>query len=160
MAMAGADAASGRPRRRLLITLLAISALLNLCFIAGAAWIHLNAPTRPNFEQHYRQLAAQLDLDPQQRIGFDKYVAAMRSRNEKMRQQVAPVIGAAWDEMAKPQADSAQILRLYDEAAEKRRVFQREATVQTLDLMSILSPAQRGKFVAFAREHRASWLRR
>ena len=160
MAVAGSSTASGWPGRRVLIALLVISALLNLCFIAGAAWIRFNAPSRPNFEQHYRQLAAELDLDPQQRIGFDKYVAAMRSRNEKMRQQVGPLISAAWDEMAKPQADAAQILQLYDQAAEKRRELQREATVQTLDLMSILSPAQRTKFVAIARERRAAWLRR
>ena len=157
--MAGADPVTGWPRRRLWITLLAISVLLNLCFIAGAVWIRLHAPARPGFEQHYAHMAAELDLDPPQRTGFDEYVAAMRSRNEKMRQQVAPLIGAAWDEMAKPQVDSAQVLQLFDEAAEKRRGFQRETTAQTIDFLTILSPAQRGKFIALAREHRSAWLR-
>jgi Spy/CpxP family protein refolding chaperone len=83
----------------------------------------------------------------------------MRARTEKMRQQVAPLIGSAWEEIAKPQADEAQVMRLFDDASEKRREFQREATAQTLDLLAILSPAQRAKFVAIARERRASWLR-
>jgi len=52
-----------------------------------------------------------------------------------------------------------QIMRLFDEAAEKRREFQRETAAQTLDFLAILSPAQRSKFVAIARERRAPWLR-
>ncbi len=104
-------------------------------------------------------MAAQLDLDPQQRTAFDAYVAAMRARTEKMHEQVAPLIGAAWEEIAKPQADPAQVTRLFDEAAEKRREFQREATGQTLDLLAILTPAQRSKFVEIVRERRPLWLR-
>jgi len=83
-----------------------------------------------------------------------------RTRTEKMHEQVAPLIGAAWEEIAKPQADAAQVMRLFDEAAEKRREFQREATAKTLDFLAILTPAQRGKFVAIAHQRRAPWLRR
>src|SRR5579863_6524820 len=104
-------------------------------------------------------MAAQLDLDSRQRIAFNAYAAAMRARTEKMHEQVAPLIGAAWEEIAKPQADPAQVMRLFDEAAEKRRQFQREATVQTLDMLAMLSPEQRSKFVAIARERRPPWLR-
>jgi len=103
--------------------------------------------------------AAELALEPQQRVGFDAYVAAMRSRTEKMREQVGPLIGEAWEEIAKPQADVTQVMRLFDEATEKRREFQREATTQTLDFLRVLSPAQRAKFVAIAHERRAPWLR-
>lgn len=156
VATAGASSSASWPRRRLWITLLVISALLNLCFIAGAAWSRFHAPNRGGVEQLHRQMAAELDLDAQQRAGFDKYVAAMRARNETMRQQVSASISAAWDEMAKPQADSAQVLKLFDEAADKRHTFQREATVQTLDFLSLLSPTQRSKFVALLREHFAS----
>jgi Spy/CpxP family protein refolding chaperone len=104
-------------------------------------------------------MAAQLDLDPQQRIAFNAYAAAMRARTEKMHEQVAPLIGAAWEEIAKPQADAAQIMRLFDEAAERRREFQREASAQTLDLLAILTPAQRSKFVEIVRERRPLWMR-
>jgi uncharacterized membrane protein len=153
-------APAGWPGRRVLVILLILSAVLNFCFLAGVAWTRLNAPARgPGLEQRYQRMAAELALEPQQRAGFDAYVAAMRSRTEKMHEQVAPLIGEAWEEIAKPQADVAQIMRLFDEATEKRRVFQREATTQTLEFLSVLSPAQRAKFVAIAHERRAPWLR-
>ena len=158
-ATAGPVGQSGAPtgwrRRRILVILLILSLVLNFCFLAGAAWTRLQAPARwPDPEQRYQQMAAELNLEPQQRAGFDAYVAAVRTRTEKMHQQVAPLIGAAWEEIAKPQADAAQVMRLFDEAAEKRREFQREATAKTLDFLAILSPAQRSKFVAIAHERR------
>ncbi len=157
---AGPSAATGWPRRRVLVTLLAISAVLNLCFVAGAVWTRLHAPAPwPSPEQRYQQMAAQLDLDPQQRIGFDRYVAAMRARTETMRQEVRPLIGSTWDEIAKPDADVGQITRRFDEASEKWRQFQHESTIQTLDFLAILAPEQRAKFVAIARARRASRLR-
>ena len=160
MATAGPAPATGWPRRRVLVILLVVSVVLNLCFVAGAVWTRWHAPARwAGPEQRYQQMAGELDLTPEQRTGFDAYVAAMRTRTDKMRQQVAPLIGSAWEEIAKPQADGAQVMRLFDEAAEKRREFQREATARTLDLLAILSPAQRSKFVALARERRAPWLR-
>lgn len=159
-ATAGPSAASGWPRRRLLLALLVISAVLNLCFVAGAVWTRLHAPAGwPSPEQRYQQMAAELDLNPQQRIGFDRYVAAMRAHTEKMHQQIRPLIGSTWDEIAKPDADVGQITGRFDEASEKWRQFQHEATIQTVDFLSILSPEQRSKFVAIARERRAPWLR-
>jgi len=153
-------APTGWPNRRVLVTLLILSAVLNFCFLAGVAWTRLHAPARgPGLEQRFQRLAAELTLEPRQRVGFDAYVAAMRSRTEKMHEQVAPLIGAAWEEIAKPQADAAQVMRLFDEAAEKRREFQREATAQTLDFLRVLSPAQRAKFVAIAHERRPPWMR-
>lgn len=161
VAAAGGRSATGRPRSRLVLTLLALSVALNLFFIAGAVWtrLHARADWPPSAEQRFQQMAAQLDLDATQRAGFDRYVAAMRARTGNMRGQVAPLIGAAWEEIGKPQADAAQIMRLFDEAADKRRGFQREAMAQTLAFLAVLSPAQRAKFVAIARERRDSWLR-
>jgi uncharacterized membrane protein len=148
-------APTGRPSRRVLVILLVLSAVLNFCFLAGAAWIRVHAPAGgPDLEQRYQRMAAELNLEPQQRAGFDAYVAAMRSRTERMREQVAPLINAAWEEIAKPQADAEQVMRLFDEATEKRREFQRETTARTLDFLAVLSPAQRGKFVEIAHERR------
>jgi Spy/CpxP family protein refolding chaperone len=153
-------APTGRPSRRVLIILLVLSAVLNFCFLAGAAWTRVHGPAgEPDLEQRYQRMAAELNLEPQQRAGFDAYVAAMRTRTEKMREQVAPLINAAWEEIAKPQADAERVMRLFDEATEKRREFQREATAKTLDFLAILTPAQRDKFVAIAHERRAPWLR-
>jgi Spy/CpxP family protein refolding chaperone len=157
-ATAGTTVPISRPRRRLILTLLTLSVALNLFFVAGAAWMRLHGRAEgPTPEQRYQQMAAELDLDPQQRIGFDRYVAAMRARTANMREQVGPLIAAAWQELGKPQADQAQVMRLFDEAAEKRREFQREATTQTLAFLAVLSPAQRSKFVAIARDRRAPW---
>jgi len=153
-------APAGWPSRRVLVILLILSAVLNLCFLAGVAWTRLHAPARGlGLEQRYQRMAAELALEPQQRVGFDAYVAAMRNRAEKMHEQVAPLIGAAWEEIGKPQADVGRVMSLFDEATEKRREFQREATTQTLDFLKVLSPAQRAKFVQIARERRAAWRR-
>ena len=148
------------PRHRLLVAALIVSAALNVFFIAGAAWTRIApAPEPQNLAQRYHQIAEELGLDDKQRASFNRYVAAMRTRNNTMHQQVAPLIGGAWDEVGKPQADIQQILRQIDQAADKRRDFQHEAAVQTLDFLSQLSPEQRGKFVAVARERRAPWWR-
>jgi Spy/CpxP family protein refolding chaperone len=160
MATAGTTTSAGRPGRRALVILLVVSAVLNLCFIGGAAWTRWHAPARwASAEQRYRQMAAELDLTPQQRTAFDSYFAAMRARTETMHHDVAPMMESAWEEIAKPEADAAKVMRLFDEAAEKRREFQREASAQTLDFLATLTPAQRSKFVAIARERRAARLR-
>jgi Spy/CpxP family protein refolding chaperone len=157
---AGPTPATGLPRRRLLLALLVVSVALNLFFVAGAAWTRWNGSDQlPSPARRFQQMAAQLDLDPQQQIAFRAYAAAMRAGTEKMHEQVAPLVNGAWEEIAKPHADPAQVTRLFDEAAEKRREFQREATAQTLDLLGNLTPAQRSKFVEIVRERRPLWMR-
>jgi uncharacterized membrane protein len=145
-------------RERTLMAVLIVSAALNLCFVGGAVWTRLHPPAEPqSMTQHYQQIAAQLDLDPRQRTAFERYFAAMRARSEKMHQQVAPLVGEAWEAVARPEADVKQVLQLIDAATDKRREFQHEAAVQTLDFLSTLSPDQRAKFVAFARERHPRW---
>jgi Spy/CpxP family protein refolding chaperone len=160
LAATGSNAAGGWPYRRIVYAALAVSLVLNGFFIAGAVWTQ----TRPapaaarGFEAHYQQMTAELKLDAQQRAAFDRHVAAMRTRGEGMRQQVGPLLNSAWEEAAKAPADRTQVLRLFDEAADKRRQFQHDALVQTLDFIATLSPEQRAKFVALSRERR--WPRR
>lgn len=158
VAATGARAAGGWPYRRIVLAALAVSVVLNLFFIAGALWTRTQAPppTR-GFEQRYQQMAAELDLDAQQRAAFDRYVAAMRARLDNMRQQVAPLTAAAWEETAKPQADTTRALQLFAEASDKRRQFQQESMAQTLDFLARLSPEQRTKFVTLSRERRGQW---
>jgi Spy/CpxP family protein refolding chaperone len=157
---AGRTDAGGR-RSRLWIALVAVSLVLNLCFIAGAVWSRLHPPAgRLDLAERYRQMAAQLDLDSQQRAAFDRYVAAIRSRGEQMRQETDPLMSAAWDELAKPKPDTARVEQLFDEAGEKRRAMQHETTSQTVDLLGALSPAQRAKFVSIMHEWRAAWRQR
>jgi Spy/CpxP family protein refolding chaperone len=159
-AAAGTAAVRRPPRSRLWVALFVVSLALNLCFVAGAIWSRMHAPpVRMDMAEYYRQMASELDLDPQQRAAFDRYVAAMRARTDQMRQETDPPIGAAWEEIAKPQPDAGKVEQLFDEAGEKRRVFQREAASQMLALLATLSPAQRGKFVQLMRERRAAWRR-
>jgi Spy/CpxP family protein refolding chaperone len=159
-AAAGTTAVRRPQRSRLWAALFVVSLALNLCFVAGAIWSRTHAPpARTDIAEFYRQMAAELDLDPQQRAAFDRYVAAMRSRMDQMRQETDPLINAAWEEIAKPQPDAAKVEQLFDESAEKRRVFQREAASQMLAFVATLSPAQRGKFVQLMRDRRAAWRR-
>ena len=142
---------------RLLIAVLVISLVLNLCFIAATLWFRLHAPPAGrNLAERYQEIASQLNLDAQQRAAFDRYIAAMRSRADQMRQETDPLMAAGWDELAKPQPDEAKVTQLFEQAGEKRRGFQHDATAQTLALLATLSPEQRAKFVALMRERRAA----
>jgi len=161
--VAAAASQSSNPtlRRRLVIAALTLSLALNLCFVAGVVWTRLHLhPGAADAAERFREMAAQLDLDPQQRVGFERYFRAMRARVDLMHEEVEPLLADAWSEVAKPQADEAQVLRLFDQAADKRRAFQREATSQTLAFLATLSPQQRARFVELAREHRTSWTQR
>jgi len=161
VATAGRTSVTGRQRSRLWVALLAVSLVLNLCFIAGAVWSRLNPPpARLDLAERYRQMATQLDLDPQQRAAFDRYVGGIRTRTEQMRQETDPLMSAAWEELAKPQPDAAKVERLFDEAGERRRATQHEATSQTVALLNALSPEQRARFVGIMRDWRASWRQR
>jgi uncharacterized membrane protein len=160
MAVAGTTQAMRWPRRRVIAALLAVSVVLNLCFIAGAAWTRFTAPPgQPSAAQRYSQIAAELNLTPVQHTGFTHYIAAMQARSDEMHRQIAPLIAGAWDEMAKPHADSAKIMQNFDEASRKWREFQHQSTAETLKFLALLSPTQRDKFVALVRERRAPWLR-
>src|SRR4029077_9533287 len=136
---------------------LVISLVLNLCFVAGAVWTQLHAPSGGRIlVERYQEIASELDLNAQQRAAFDQYIAAMRGRADQMRQDTDPLMGAAWDDIAKPQPDAARVTQLFDQAGDKRRGFQHDATAQTMALLATLSPAQRAKFVALMRERRAA----
>ena len=155
--VASVAALRGQRYSRLLIAVLVISLVLNLCFVAGAVWTRLHAPPGGrNLVERYQEIASELDLNAQQRAAFDQYIAAMRGRADQMRQDTDPLMGAAWDELAKPQPDEARVAQLFDQAGDKRRGFQHDATAQTLTLLTNLSPAQRAKFVALMREKRAA----
>ena len=144
------------PHRRVLLAVLVVSLVLNVCFVAGVAWTRMNAPPAGGFEAIFKRMPGELALDDKQRAAFDRYVAATRARNEKMRQQVAPLYAGAWEEMAKPEANPDEVTRLFTEVSAKRQDSQRESVVQTLEFLSVLSPEQRRKFVTLMRERWSS----
>jgi uncharacterized membrane protein len=149
-----ADRAGGWPRQRILFAVLAVSVVLNVLFIAGAVWSRVQETPGRGYEQRLVRIGAQLDLDPQQRIAFEKFLGEVRMRGDKAHRQVAPLYRAAWDAAGRPAADAAAVLRLFDDAFDKRQELNRETIGQTLDFMATLSPEQRARFVALARQRR------
>jgi Spy/CpxP family protein refolding chaperone len=151
----------GMPRQRLLVAILAISVALNLCVVAGALWSRLHAPMPPpTFSERLHRLEATLDLTPAQQAAFDRYIADMTARGDQMRQQLDPMFDAAWAEIAKPDADQARVLQLFDDASAHRRAFMHDAVSSTLSLLATLTPEQRAKFIADEREFRMAQRRR
>jgi uncharacterized membrane protein len=157
MSMAGTAARQGSwPRSRILWAVLAVSLVLNVLFVAGAVWSRIEQPAPRGLDQRFERIGAQLDLDATQRVAFDRVLAELRGRGDKVQQQVAPLYRAAWDAAGNPAADPQEVLLLFDAAFDKRRQLSRETMKKTLDFLATLSPEQRGRFVALARE-RGTW---
>lgn len=148
------------PRRKVLAAVLAISVALNLCFVAGALWTRYTASEPATASQHYRKLEAALSLNEQQRAAFDAYTAATRARTAQLRQDIEPLLDAAWAEIGKAQPDEALIMQRLNDASARWRGSQREAVDATLALLTTLNQDQRDKFIADERQRRAAARRR
>jgi Spy/CpxP family protein refolding chaperone len=140
-------------RQHLFWVVLILSLALNLCFIAGALWIRVQGPPLPmSPEQRLQQIEPQLGLDSQQKGAFDQYARTVRLRMQSMREAIEPLVANAWSELAKPDADDAKVMQLFDQAGEQRRAFRRELGTATFAFLAKLSPEQRAKFVELARQ--------
>jgi uncharacterized membrane protein len=150
--------ARGATRHPLLWAALTLSLVLNLCFVAGALWIRIQAPALPaSPAERLQRIGAELALDPQQRQAFERYSENLRSHMQQMRETVEPLMSAAWSELAKPDADQATASRLFDEAGQARRSLQRELLTPTLSFLASLSPEQRAKFVELFHQRPRAW---
>ena len=146
-------------RRHLFWVILVLSLALNLCFIAGALWIRVQGPPLPMTpEQRLQQIEPQLALNPQQKAAFDEYARTVRSRVQSMHEAIEPQVANAWSELAKPDADEAKVMQLFDQAGDQRRAFRRELGTATFIFLTKLSPEQRAKFVELARQR--PWAKR
>ena len=146
-------------RRQLFRVILVLSLALNLCFIAGALWIRVQGPPLPlSPEQRLQQIEPQLALNPQQKAAFDEYARTVRSGMQSMHEAVEPLVANAWSELAKPDADEAKVMLLFDQAGDQRRGFRRELGTATFAFLAKLSPEQRAKFVELARQR--PWAKR
>jgi uncharacterized membrane protein len=151
-------AARGPTRQHLLWVALALSLVLNLCFVAGAVWVRIHEPALTmSPEERFQRIGAELALDPQQRQAFERYSEAVRVHMQQMREAVDPLMSAARTELAKPDGDEATVTRLFDEAAQARRGFQRELIAKTLAFLAVLSPEQRAKFVELYHQRLRPW---
>jgi Spy/CpxP family protein refolding chaperone len=152
-------AARGAVRQHLVWVVLALSLVLNLCFVAGALWVRVHGPpTATGPEERLQRIGSQLGLEPQQKRDFEQYSEAVHASMQQMRSAVDPLMAQAWSELAKPDADEAKAIRLFEEAAESRRSFRRGMMAATLSFLATLSPEQRAKFVELARQR--PWERR
>jgi Spy/CpxP family protein refolding chaperone len=126
---------------------------LNLFFVAGALWVRFNGPPVPmNAAERLQRIGAQLGLDPQQTGAFEQYSQAIRTRMQAMHKAVDPLMHNAWAEVAKPDADEAKVVQLFDEAGQTRRGFMRELAPVTLSFLAKLSPEQRVRFVELVQQ--------
>jgi uncharacterized membrane protein len=155
MSMAGA-APQRRlwPRFRLLWAVLAVSLVLNLLFVAGGVWSRVEQPAARGLDQRFERIGAQLSLDPAQRAAFDAFITEMRGRRDRVQQKVVSLYRAAWEAAGKPAVGPAEVLRAFDAAFSERQRVNRETTARMIDFLQTLSPEQRGRFVALARD---SW---
>src|SRR6516162_10441287 len=140
--------ARGVTRHPLIWVALTLSLALNLCFVAGALWIHIQGPAPPvSPAERLQRIGSELVLDPTYMFALQRYTENLRTHMQLMREKVEPMMSAAWAELAKPDADQATAARLFDEAGQARRSLQREVLTPTLTFLATLSPEQRGKFV-------------
>lgn len=138
--------------------LLAFSLALNLFFCVGALWIRVHAPvSMPTPADRFEQMSGELGLDSAQRQAFVHYSQTMRQRLQAMHGAVQPLIGNAWSEVARPHADEAKVMQLFDQAAQERRGFMRDLTTTTLSFLATLTPEQRAKFVRLAQQRPRPW---
>jgi len=150
--------ARGTARHPLLWGALALSLALNLCFVAGAVWIRVQAPALPaSPAERLQRIGTELQLDPKQRQAFVRYTEDLRAHMQQMHEKVEPLMTAAWAELAKPDPDQATAARLFDEAGQTRRGLQRELLAPTLAFLSTLSPEQRARFVELFHRRPRSW---
>jgi Spy/CpxP family protein refolding chaperone len=146
-------------RQHLFWVVLILSLALNLCFVGGALWIRFQGPPLPTSPQErLEQIEPQLALDPQQKAAFDQYARIVRLRMQSMHEAIEPLVGKAWSELAKPDADEAKIMQLFDQAGDQRRAFRRELGTATFTFLAKLTPEQRAKFVELARQR--PWAKR
>jgi uncharacterized membrane protein len=155
MSMAGAAVRrAGRSRSGILSAVLAVSLVLNILFVAGAVWSRIEGTPARALDQRFERIGSQLELDPAQRTAFDKFIAEIGARRDKVRQQVVPLYRSAWDAAGKPSMDGAGVAQMFEAAYGERLRLNRETTARMIDFLETLSPGQRGRFVALARD---SW---
>src|SRR3954453_15093009 len=128
MSMAGAAPRQRNwPRFRLLSAVLAVSLVLNLLFVAGGVWSRVEEPAARGPDRRFERIGAQLSLDPAQSAAFDRFIAELRGRGDKVQQQVAPLYREAWDAAGKPTIDTEAAMRSFEAAFDARRRVNHEA---------------------------------
>ena len=103
MSMVGTAATrEGWPRSRILTAVLAVSLVLNVLFVAGAVWGRIEEAPARGLDRRFERIGAQLDLDATQRAAFDRLLAELRGRGDKVQQQVGTALSRGVGRGRKP----------------------------------------------------------
>ncbi len=131
---------------------LSLSLLLNVFFIGGAFWarMHMPHPLMPP-AQRIEEAARQLELTPDQRIAFDRFIRTLRMRSRHLRELNEELFADTWAEYAKAQPDPAVIEHAIDELGKNRRAYQLELSQALRTFLATLTDEQRTRFVEHAR---------
>ena len=126
---------------RLLWIALALSLTLNVCFLAGLAWMHIHRPPPPIVRmQHFGD---SLNLNGDQRQAYEQFLRTLRQRGRSVRESNQPLIENLWSEVAKPTPDTAAIAKLADQISGNRTALQREVSTAFDSFIKTLTPEQR-----------------
>jgi uncharacterized membrane protein len=136
-------------RGRLVWLALALSLTLNVCFLAGLAWMRLHAPPPPYIRmQHFSD---SLNLSDTQHQAYDQFLRTIRLRGRFMRESNQPLIEDIWSELAKPTPDTATVAKLSDQINSNREGFQHEVSTALDAFIKTLTPEQRAQLAAKAK---------
>jgi len=139
---------AGRGGRMLWIAL-ALSLTLNVCFLAGLAWMHTQRPPPPIVRlQHFGD---SLNLNGDQRQAYEQFLRTLRQRGRSARESNQPLIENLWGEIAKPTPDTAAIAKLADQINGNRTALQREVSTALDAFIKTLTPEQRALLAAKAK---------
>jgi uncharacterized membrane protein len=134
---------------RLLWIALALSLTLNICFLAGLAWMHIHAPGPPLVRlQHFGD---SLNLTGDQRQAYEQFLRTVRQRGRAVREGNQPLIQNMWSEIAKPTPDTAAIAKLGDQINSNRIALQRDVSSALDAFIKTLTPEQRAQLAAKAK---------
>lgn len=136
-------------RRWYLLAALALVGVLALDQVAAAGPHHGGPPAGPFAFLH---LFRKLDLTDQQELQLIKIRKDLHRQARDLHQQMDAPVGRAIDELAKPNPDPTKIHAAADQALQGVSKLVHSGIDQFLGLYATLSPQQREKFVAEARE--------
>lgn len=146
-----AERPTGKCGRWLKIAL-ALSLVLNICFVAGPFLWHEVGPSPA--QRFHRAVIRKLDLSTDQRQAFTDFVTAMRQARHQLHDGNEPLAGSVWNEEAKAAPDQAAISQLIAKADENHRQFLQAASTALATFMASLRPEQRAAFVELVKNRR------
>jgi uncharacterized membrane protein len=147
-----AEATGKRGSRAWLVWLaLALSLVLNVCFVGGLVWsrIHAERPATP--AERFQQVAGEMNFSAAERERFQQFFLTVRRETQQLRESNHPLMQRIWSELDKEHPDAAAINQMIDQATENRHTYQKQMATELATFLATLTPAQRSRFIELAR---------